>query len=302
MLAAGCGGEQDRAGPAASGAADAAGGDGCASSFDGETVEIVVPYEPGGGFDTYARALAPQLEKQLDGAEVTVENRPGAGGLIGANAVFQAEPDGTTIGLINYPGAVFAEQTGKEGSNIKNDEWTFLGRVAAVNPLVYTSAESGIDSPEKLMAAEEEVVFGIGGVGSDAFYATRVLGETLDFPYKIIAGYPGSGEADAALLAGEVEASVNSVDSALQTVEGGKATPVLFVSNEPSELLPDVPTVADVGDEAQQETLTSLAAIYDLERILVAPPGVTEEAADCLGETINAALTDQALVDELEAA
>lgn len=152
------------------------------------------------------------------------------------------------------------------------------------------------------MAAEEEVVFGIGGVGSDAFYATRVLGETLDFPYKIIAGYPGSGEADAALLAGEVEASVNSVDSALQTVEGGKATPVLFVSNEPSELLPDVPTVADVGDEAQQATLTSLAAIYDLERILVAPPGVPEEAADCLGEAINAALTDQALVDELEAA
>lgn len=306
LLVTACGGEdtagQDTAEPTASGSAEAASGDDCSTAFDGKTMKVVVPYKPGGGFDAYARALAPQLEEELEGVKVNVENLPGAGGLIGANAVFKAEADGTTIGLINYPGAVFAEQTGKEGSEIKNSEWTFLGRVAAVNPLVYTSSKSGIDTADKLVAAEEKVVFGIGGVGSDAFYATRVLGETLGFPYEIIAGYPGSGEADAALLAGEVQASVNSIDSALQTIEGGKATPVLFVSNEPSEQLPDVATVTDVGDAAQKETLASLAAIYDLERILVAPPGVSEETAECLGEAINAALTAPALVEELEAA
>jgi tripartite-type tricarboxylate transporter receptor subunit TctC len=303
LVAAGCGGGDEEVttgagGPATPSAEAAADGD-CETFYDGKTLKIVVPYKPGGGFDAYARALAPVLEEQLDGAKVTVENLPGAGGLIGANAVFKAKSDGTTIGLINYPGAVFAEQTGKEGADIKNDEWTFLGRVAAVNPVVYTSAKSGIETADDLVSAKEKVVFGIGGVGSDAFYATRVLGETLGFPYEIIAGYPGSGEADAALLAGEVEASVNSIDSAVQTIEGGKANPVLFVGTEPSEQLPDVPTVTSVGDAQQKETLESLAAIYDLERVLVAPPGVPEERADCLGEAINAALTDQGLVDEL---
>lgn len=302
LFVAGCGGGGDTTSVAADAASPGGGGGDCAAFYDGKTLKIIVPYKPGGGFDAYARALAPALEKQLDGAKVTVENMPGAGGLIGANAVFKAAGDGTTLGLINYPGAVFAEQTGKEGSSIKNDEWTFLARVAAVNPLVYTSKKSGIDSAEKLVGAKEKVVFGIGGVGSDAFYATRVLGEALGFPYQIIAGYPGSGEADAALLAGEVEASVNSVDSALQTVEGGKATAVLFVSNEPSEDLPDVPTVRDVGDEKQRETLESLAAIYDLERLLVASPGVPEDRAECLGESITSALEDPALVDELKAA
>ena len=307
VLLAGCGAEEPVAGePEAvtdtEGATEPSDGSDCAEFYDGETIRLVVPYDPGGGFDVYARAFAPYLEEQLSGVRVNVENVPGAGGLIGANEVFQAEGDGTTIGLINFPGAVFAEETGKEGVALENTEWTFLGRVAAVNPLVYASEESGITSAEDLVNAEDEVVFGIGGVGSDAYYATRVLGETLGFPYEIIAGYPGSGEADAALLAGEVEASVNSIDSALQTLESGNAVPLLFISTEPSDRLPEVPTAVSVADEAQQAPIEALSAIYDLERILVAPPGVPEERAQCLGEASFAALTDDEFEAELEAA
>jgi tripartite-type tricarboxylate transporter receptor subunit TctC len=273
-----------------------------ADVFAGERLTIVVPYDPGGGFDTFARLLAPELEKEIDGLTVQVENRPGGGGLVGANSVYNAEPDGLTIGLINYPGAVFAEATNQEGVDFKNSDWTFLPRLGAVNPVVYTSPKKDFPTFDSVMEATEPVVFGIGGVGSDAYYTTKVVGETLGFPYKIIGGYPGSGEADGALVVGEVDASVNSLDSALPTIEGSGAVPVVLVARQSSEQLPDVPAITDFGDEGQKEVLSALASMYELERVLVAPPGVDEKTADFLAEAIHSAATGESYAAAMEEA
>lgn len=270
--------------------------------FDGETITFVVPYNPGGGFDAFVRLLAPRLEEQIPGVTVNVENQPGGGGLIGANAVYQAEPDGLTLGLINYPGAVFAQATGQEGVVLDNADWTFLTRLGAIPPLVYTGPESGLETFEDVLGATDPVVFGIGGVGSDAYYATVVMSEVLGFPNEIVGGYPGSGEADGALVVGEVDASVNSIDAALSTVEGSGAHPVVFISTEPSEKLPDVPLITEFGDADQQEILTALASIYDLERLVVAPPGIDEARADYLADAIHEAATGGEYAQEMEEA
>jgi tripartite-type tricarboxylate transporter receptor subunit TctC len=220
-----------------------------------------------------------------------VENQPGGGGLIGANEVYQAEPDGLTIGLINYPGAVFAEATGAEGVEFQNSEWTFLARLGAINPIVYTGENSGYEDFQSMIDAEEPIRFGIGGVGSDAYYATLVMSQVLDFPAEIIAGYPGGGEADAALLVGEVDASVGSADATLSRI-GNTGTHVnALIGTEPNEKIPDVPLITEFGDAEQQEVLTGLASIYDLERTLVAPPGMDEDRASFLAEAIFAAAT-----------
>lgn len=273
-----------------------------AAFFDGETITFIVPYNPGGGFDTFVRLLAPKLEEQIPGVSVTVENQPGGGGLIGANAVFEAEPDGLTVGLINYPGAVFAQATEQEGVALDNAEWTLLTRLGAIPPLVYTGAESGYETFEDVLGATEPVVFGIGGVGSDAYYATVVMSKALGFPNEIVAGYPGSGEADGALVVGEVDASVNSIDAALATVEGSGANPVVFISTEPSEKLPDVPLITEFGDADQQEVLTALASYYDLERLVVAPPGVDEARADFLADAIYQAASGGDYEEEMDEA
>lgn len=296
----GGGGEADSAAPGEE-AKETAETDDCAF-FDGETINVIVPYNPGGGFDAFVRVLAPMLEEQLEGVRVTVENQPGGGGLIGANAIFQAEPDGLTIGLINYPGAVFAEATAQEGVQVQNADWTFLSRLGAINPLVYTGPDSGYDDFDSILDANEPVVFGIGGVGSDAYYATVVMSEVLGFPNEIVGGYPGSGEADGALIVGEVDASVNSIDAALATIEGSGAIPVVFIGAEPSDKLPDVPSITEFGDADQQEVLDALAAIYDLERLIVAPPGLDDARADCLGEAIFSAASEGGYVEELEEA
>jgi tripartite-type tricarboxylate transporter receptor subunit TctC len=302
VLLAACGGggglgDDDSSG----GGTNAAGGDPCAA-LEGETVTFVVPYNPGGGFDTFVRLLEPYLEEQLGDVEVNVENKPGGGGLIGANEVFQSNPDDLTIGLINYPGAVFAELSGQEGATFDNTEWTVLGRLGALPPLVYTGPDSQYTDFESILDASEPVKFGIGGVGSDAYYVAVALSEIFGFPNEIIGGYPGSGEADAALLVGEVDASINSGGAGVQMVEGSGANPIVVISNEPLEDLPDTPVIGEFGEGDQGELLGALASMYDLERVVVGPPGMDEGATECLADAIFAAASEDGYAEEMEAA
>jgi tripartite-type tricarboxylate transporter receptor subunit TctC len=293
----GLGGDDDSSG----GGGNNASGDEPCAALDGETVTFVVPYNPGGGFDTFARLLEPHLEDQLDGVKVTVENKPGGGGLIGANEVYQSNPDDLTIGLINYPGALFAELTETEGATFDNSKWTVLGRLAALPPLVYTGPDSDITDFDAMINAKEPVVFGIGGVGSDAYYAAVALSEVYGFPTDIVGGYPGSGEADAALLVGEVDASINSGAQALVTIDQSGAQPLVVLSNEPLPEKPDVPVITDF-DSDQPEVISALASVYDLERIVVGPPGMDEGTANCLADAIYAAATETSYEDEMEEA
>lgn len=270
--------------------------------YEGKTVRLVVPYDPGGGFDTYARTLAPYLQEELGTAEVTVTNRPGAGGLIGANEVYQSEANGLTLGLINFPGAVFAAATDKEGVEFDNSKWTFLGRVAALPPVMYTGPDSGYPTGQAVVSSDQEVSFAIGGVGSDAYYATRATAEIFGFPYNIVTGYTGSGAQDAAVLAGEVSATMNSIDSALTVIESENVNPVMLVSTERSDRLQDVTTIVELGEGEQKARLKALASIYDLERIMVAPPGIPEKRAAYLASALQSTLQSEDFAADIEEA
>lgn len=275
--------------------------------LDGKTITLVVPYNPGGGFDTFVRLLAPEVESQLaaagvEDAKVVVENQPGGGGLIGANAIYAAEPDGTTIGLINYPGSVFAQATETDGVEFDNAKWTYLARLGAINPIVYTGKDTGLKTMDDIIAAKEPIKFGIGGTGSDAYYATVVMSKVLGFPADIIAGYPGGAEADAALLVGEVDAGVNSVDAALTRIDGTGANIATLIGTEPNDLVPDAPLITEFGDADQKKILTALASIYDLERIMVAPPGMDEAQADFLAQVVYDAASGDGYATGMETA
>jgi tripartite-type tricarboxylate transporter receptor subunit TctC len=301
VVLAACGGSGGLGDEKSGGGNNAAGADPCAA-LDGETVTFVVPYKPGGGFDSFVRLLQPYLEDKLEGVKVNVQNKPGGGGLIGANEVFQSKPDDLTIGLINYPGAVFAELTGQEGATFDNTKWTVLGRLGALPPLVYTGPDSQYKDFKSILDAKKPVKFGIGGVGSDAYYVAVALSKIFDFPNDIIGGYPGSGEADAALLVGEVDASINSGGAGVQMVKGSKANPIVVVSNEPLKDLPDTPVVSDFADADNEDLLTALASMYDLERVVVGPPGMDDGTADCLADAINAAANEPGYAEDMEKA
>ena len=95
----------------------------------GQVVRLIVPHLPGGGFDAYARLIERFFESET-GAEVVVDNVPGAGGKIGAMRLMKASADGLTIGLLNAPGLILAEMSRKASSPNVLDDFTILGRVA----------------------------------------------------------------------------------------------------------------------------------------------------------------------------
>ena len=81
--------------------------DDAASFYKGKNITWIIPYNPGGGYDAYTRVIAPYFEKYT-GATVVCKNEPGAGSLIGTNKLYQSEPDGLTVGIINGPGVLQA--------------------------------------------------------------------------------------------------------------------------------------------------------------------------------------------------
>src|SRR4051794_15904229 len=105
--------------------------------FAGKTVRLVVGFGPGGGYDLYARMLAPYLSKTLN-ATVIVENRPGAGGLLALNGVSISPPDGLTMMIVNGTGAAFSQLTDQQGARY---DLAKLGYVATLSapPSLWTA-------------------------------------------------------------------------------------------------------------------------------------------------------------------
>src|SRR5215207_6027054 len=111
-------------------AASAAAQDSEQAYFAGKTVRFVVGFGPGGGYDAYARMLAPYLSKVL-GATVIVENRPGAGGLVALNGVYIAPADGLTMMIVNGTAAVFSQLTDLQGARYDLDKIGYIATLSA---------------------------------------------------------------------------------------------------------------------------------------------------------------------------
>ena len=286
-------------GCAVSGVADAAD---VPEFYEGKTIRFTTSNSPGGGFDQYMRLAAKHLE-QMTGISTAGQNITGAGGVIGDNQLFTAEPDGLTIGLINFPGHVFNQLLNAEGVQYDFGEWEWLGRVAGVAPALAVRADSPIQTLQQAMDSQEPIRFGLEGRGSDAFYGTVFLENLLGIPVEQIVGYGGPGEISVAMLAGEVDARFESVDSLLPEANQGTLRILVVFDEERDPRLPDVPSLADLDLGAEtKEKLEAFANIYRLERSFVAPPGTPDERVQFLREALMEVFQSEAFRADLEAA
>lgn len=215
----------------------------------GRPVRFVVPFPPGGAIDALAR-LSAQYLSGLWGQPVTVENRPGAGGMIGTEAVARAAPDGLTFGW----GAV-----GTHGINVALyrkmpydpvRDFSPVAPVALVPNLLVINASLPVHSAGDLIALARQQPGKLS-------YASAGGGTTLHIScelFKRIAGvdllhvpYKGSGPALTDVLAGQVPVMCDSVTSALPHLRAGKLRALGITSTRRSALLPAVPTLAEAG-------------------------------------------------------
>ena len=280
------------AGLAACGGGDAGGGGGEGGGFyKGKTVDLVVPFEPGGGYDAYARGLAPYLGECL-GAQVVVKNEPGAGGLLATNATGAAKPNDPRIMITNTVGAVSAQLAQAEGVRYDLSKMTLVGRVAAPADSAAVGKKSEFQDFQSMIDAGKEVKFVATGPGSNEYITANVLSKIYGFPVKVITGFPGSGEARLAVVSGNADAHVQSWDSQLKAIQSGDVKSVVLASDEPVEALPGVPTVMDFepkGDAGQQ-LRDSLVQLNKTGRGIVGPPDLPQERVTELRDGFDCAV------------
>ncbi len=269
--------------------------------FSGARIDFVVPYEPGGGYDTYARAMAPYFEECLD-ATVVVRNEPGAGGLVATNQTAAASANDNRFQIVNTVGLVSAEIAGEEGANFRLNDLNWLGRVAAPANVMVVGNDSEFQSFEDVVGADQDVRFVAQGPGANDFLAPNILGAAYDFPFDVVSGFAGAPEARAVVVAGDADAHILPVDSQLAAIEAGDVVPLVTIDEEPDPLLPDVPTIYDAAppEGEAQEIIDNLVALGQTGRALIASPQMPEERVTALREAFRCAAENEDLVAELE--
>lgn len=277
----------------------------CTEHFAGENVTLTVGYGVG-GYDDYARMMAPYLQEELGASEVLVENQEGAGGNIQVNNLATAEPDGLTLGLVNGVGAAGSQLTEQAGARFNMDEFTWIGRIGYEADIVVVDADGPLDAFEDLMA-QEPPAFGSEGPGGANYLIPSLFREV--FPemsdLEIITGFDAP-EIELAIQRGEIDSMTGSWDSRLSQIEAGEQQAVLVVSDEPiddkHEAFEGVPPIMDLDYLSQEgrEVMQAFLNFNELGRPLAAPPGLDETVTACLRDAVERAASNEELIAEGE--
>jgi len=226
----------------------AASGPVAAQAFPSKPIKIVVPYTPGGPTDIPARLVGQKLS-ELFGQPVIIDNRPGAGGNIGADAVAKAPADGYTLLLVTTGHAINPAIYPKLGYDLTKDlvavsQLTSSPMVVTVNPGL------GVNSIQELIALAKAkpgtVSFGSAGNGSSTHLAPELFSMMAGIKMNHIP-YKGSAPALTDVMAGTTQVAFDYMTSAMPFVRDGKLKGLATTGAARSPAAPDLPTVAEAG-------------------------------------------------------
>jgi tripartite-type tricarboxylate transporter receptor subunit TctC len=284
---------------AASGAALAQ--DAGAAFYKGKTVKFTVGLGVGGGFDAYARMIAPYLSKELD-ATVIVENLPGAGGLLALNQIATGPADGMRILIVNGTPAALGQLL--EQDNIRYDltKVDHLGVISAYPWMWLMSPKSEVKSVAEAMKPGLKIRWGGTGPSDGPADGAALTCHALKLDCQIVLGYKSSGDIALAMERGEMDGLYLSDSSAANYVKNGQARAIAAMGHQRSALLPDVPTIFEqMKMTPDQEWWFSFREnLNDLGRILITTPGVPAERIAFLRAAVKKALTNPDLMAEGE--
>lgn len=253
-------------------------------------LRIVVPYPPGGTTDMMARLTAQKLG-ELTGQQAIVENRPGAGGNIGTQAVARAPRDGLTVGISAVNTFAINPHLMKElpYDPVKDLEPIclvgFMPNIIVVNPAVPARSLAELIA----LARKQPLSFSSPGSGTSVHLAGELLNQEAGISLQHVP-YKGDAPALQDVLGGRVEVMVANLPGAIEHVRAGKLRPIAVTAAHRSPLLPDVPTVQEQG-----------VAPFDVSAwfLFFAPAGLPADRMDALVGTFRQALQQPDLREKL---
>jgi tripartite-type tricarboxylate transporter receptor subunit TctC len=277
--------------------------------YKGKTVRLIVAFSPGGGFDTYSRAIGRHLGKHIPGnPTLIVENMTGAGGIIHANFMYKsAKPDGLIVG--NNIGGLFLQQImGAKGIEFDGRRFEYIGAPAMDHPVCALTKASGVTSMEKWFAAKEALKLGGVGPGGQASDNARILQVALRLPIKVVDGYKGTADIRLAAEGGELAGGCWAWESIKamwrKGIESGEAVIVVQTMPKKHPELPHVPLAIDYakGEEGRRLVERGIHDIAIMTRPYFLPPGTPQDRVQLLRKAFSDALKDPEFLAEAKKA
>ena len=255
-----------------------------AADYPGKPVKIIVNVAPGGGVDTAARIVGEKLRARL-GQPFVVENRPGAGGNIGAEAVFLSEPDGYTL-LSSSPSPLAINGWLYKKLNFDPAGFEPVAMMSRIPNVLVVRHDFPAKTVQDFIAYAKanpgKLTYASQGIGT-ASHLTAELFMTLTGSRLVHVPYKGTAVALTDLVAGHVDLSFIQFSAVHELHQGGKARVLAIAADKRAEILPEIPTMAEAGlPEVVSETWNAISA----------PPKTAGPVIARLNQAINEALRE----------
>lgn len=267
--------------------------------YKGKTIRFIVGFSPGGGFDTYTRAIARHIGRHIPGnPTAVVENMTGAGSLIAANHIFnRADPDGLTVG--NFIGPLILQQAlGNPAAQFDGRKFGYLGVPVADSGVCALTKASGVKTVEDWFAAKNPIKLGGTAPGSTTDDVPRIVAAAIGLPIRMITGYKGTADIRLAAEGGEIDGGCWAWESIKPTwskgIEAGNVNIVLQTMTESHPELKNVPIALKYAktDEAK-DLLEVVDGPYGaLARPYTVPPGTPADRLEILQKAFAATMKD----------
>lgn len=261
-----------------------------AQAWPSRPLKLVVPLPPGGGGDMVGRLAADELGKRV-GQSVVVENRAGAGSIIGTEVVAKSAPDGYTLLMATDFHAINGAFGNLPYDAVK--DFAPVSKLIELQVIMLANPRANLKTVADIVAAAKSrpgrVTAGTPGTSSPHYLAFKLLQQTagielLEVPFQ------GSGPATTALLGGQVDLIFAAVGAGMQLAKGGQAVAIAVSSHKRDAVAPEVPTVAESGFPGF--SIQSWMAV-------LAPAGTPGPVVTRLNLELGKILRDQTVVDKL---
>ena len=275
---------------------------GAQESFEGKSVQFIIGFGAGGGYDTYSRVFARHVGRHLPGNPALVpRNMPGAGSIRAADYLyFNAPKDGTAIGMIG-DGLYLSQQLGESKIRFDTLKFNWIGRLTNNTPVLFAWHQSPIHSTEDLL--KKQMIVDAEGATPKTNY--MLLHDLVGVNMRVISGYKGSNEALLAMERGEIHGLAMPWPVVLSKhggwVKEKKIVPVLQTGAEKHDALPNIPRMIDLAkNEEDKKLFEFIAQPSRIGRAVVAPPDLTAAMVKTHRDAFMATMKDPEFLAEVK--
>jgi tripartite-type tricarboxylate transporter receptor subunit TctC len=266
--------------------------DATAQEWPQRPIRLIVPFGPGGGSDIVSRIIGQSLSEKL-GQPVVIENRPGAAGMLGNEAVARSEKDGYTMGIMTA-GQIIATVMNKTMRYDQKTAFDPIGMVATAGLIIVTRPDFPASNVKELVAAAKadpgKLSFASPGFGATQHFTSELFTQTADIKVLHVP-FRTSPEAFAALLGKQVDVLIDTISAVLGPVQSGQVKALAVTGKDRFPAVPDVPAAIESGVLPGYDATTWYGFFM--------PRGVPPEVIAKLNKTINEILKEEVVRERL---